>query len=742
MRNVSYFISDNAPSEGDGLSGGEITAWTTFLNDNDILSYALGAGASVGTNQLNPIAYDGRGAGTDTNATTVTDPAQAPFLPSPTTLSPESGTLVPPGSFGADGGFVKSITIDGSTTYVYDPAGDGGNGSIASSGTFSFDTTTNTLTVTLASLATFAINMDDGSYTYTPPASVNSDLIEEIGFTLSDGDFDTASNTLTINVANAELPPIVRDDHVITNIVDGTTIVIPEGALLSNDTGDGALDITSVQNDEGGTAVLNSVEFTPDGLDEVSLIDADFDAGDDGFDYEDGGFGGGNPADGDHVDNPPGSNNTGALNITLGGDDTTMSGRWEQSFTLAAAGDVTIKFDYRLDLNGGFEADEFAQILMSLDGGSATLVHQLAGPNTTTDWQSFEITLVNVAAGSHELALGAFLNKSTNDDEIAEAYFDNVQVIGPGSFSEGSFDYTATDGIGDDDAHVSITGQAGNTITGTGLAEIMLAGSGDDTINAAQNDVLIDGGAGNDTLRISANFNDTSDAQIVRIENILLASGLTLVLDQQSEAGFNVTGSSNADAITLGAGADTVNAGNGNDIVFGGGGADTLVGGSGNDVIVYAAGIASVDGGSNSSNNLLTAGNRGDVLSVGGSVDFTALADSFEGIETISMLASDGSAGNSTVTLNITDVLDMADSGNADLGTNYSSVDALRIDGSAGDVLNLGNDAGTWLVATGTTGVPAGYTAYSHVTSGAVSSVNEDAYLFVATGISVNGVGV
>ena len=159
-------------------------------------------------------------------------------------------------------------------------------------------------------------------------------------------------------------------------------------------------------------------------------------------------------------------------------------------------------------------------------------------------------------------------------------------------------------------------------------------------------------------------------------------------------------------------------------------------------MIVYAAGVASVDGGSNSSNNLLTAGNRGDVLSVGGSVDFTALADSFEGIETISMLASDGSAGNSTITLNITDVLDMADSGNADLGTNYSSVDALRIDGSAGDVLNLGNDAGTWLVATGTTGVPAGYTAYSHVTSGAVSSVNEDAYLFVATGISVNGVGV
>ena len=48
---------------------------------------------------------------------------------------------------------------------------------------------------------------------------------------------------------------------------------------------------------------------------------------------------------------------------------------------------------------------------------------------------------------------------------------------------------------------------------------------------------------------------------------------------------------------------------------------------------------------------------------------------------------------------------------------------------------------GTWLLATGATGIPAGYTAYSHVTSGAAPNANEDAYLFVATGLTVNGVG-
>ena len=44
-------------------------------------------------------------------------------------------------------------------------------------------------------------------------------------------------------------------------------------------------------------------------------------------------------------------------------------------------------------------------------------------------------------------------------------------------------------------------------------------------------------------------------------------------------------------------------------------------------------------------------------------------------------------------------------------------------------------------MATGATGVPDGYTAYSHVTSGLIPSANEDAYLFVMTGVAVNGVG-
>ena len=119
----------------------------------------------------------------------------------------------------------------------------------------------------------------------------------------------------------------------------------------------------------------------------------------------------------------------------------------------------------------------------------------------------------------------------------------------------------------------------------------------------------------------------------------------------------------NNDEILVGtSAAETIDGGGGNNILIGGGGADTLIGGTGEDVIVYAAGVSFISGG-HGQVDLRAQDSRGDVLSVEGTVDFTSLGDVFEDIETISMLAKDGSNGNSTITLDITDVLDLADSG-------------------------------------------------------------------------------
>jgi Ca2+-binding RTX toxin-like protein len=209
------------------------------------------------------------------------------------------------------------------------------------------------------------------------------------------------------------------------------------------------------------------------------------------------------------------------------------------------------------------------------------------------------------------------------------------------------------------------------------------------------------------------------------------------------ETGAAPMAGDNDDEILVGtSAAETINGGGGNDILIGGGGADTLIGGNGDDVLVYAAGVSSITGGSTGLVDLRAADQRGDVLSVEGTVDFTSLDDVFDDIETISMLAKDGSDGNSTITLDITDVLDLADSAIAAFAVSgFDSKSAIRIDGTSGDVVNLGPDPGTWLLATGATGVPDGYTAYSHVTSGSLANTNEDAYLFVLTGITVNGIG-
>ena len=333
-----------------------------------------------------------------------------------------------------------------------------------------------------------------------------------------------------------------------------------------------------------------------------------------------------------------------------------------------------------------------------------------------------------------------------------------------GDPADASFDYRLTDGDGDtDEATQPITVIAGTekVVANDDIVRTAASGDGSTTVvpewALLHNDVSTSG----NPLDITAlgTFSDLNSTSLATNPG-----SVTIVNNDTDGGSFNYTATgggetdtagvtveidtgdmsgSGADEILVGtAGAQTIDGKGGEDILIGGTG-DTLIGGSGDDLIVYTAGLASVDGESNSSSNLLQDGNRSDVLSVSGTVDFTALADVFEDIETISMLARDGSAGNSTITLNIADVLDMADSGNANPGGDgFGAADALRIDGSAGDVVNLGPDAGTWLLATGATGTPTGYVAYSHVTSGSVASVNEDAYLFVATGVTVNGVGV
>ncbi len=256
-QNVSYFLSDGDPTvssdwpqipgtqSANGIQANEQAVWESFLTTNKIVSFGLGI-PNVGTPaNLDPIAFDpASGAQLADTPIIVTDPSKLAnalvFTIPPVTGGVLNGAVgATPNSFGADGGFVRSITVDG-VTYTFNPAANGGAGGITTSGggSFTYDGTTRTLTVdtdTNAVGGELAMVMTTGAFTFQPSAGFSS---KSVGFVLVDRDGDTASSAINFSAAGGpDHPPIVRDDHVITNISggSGTNIVIPDYALLYND---------------------------------------------------------------------------------------------------------------------------------------------------------------------------------------------------------------------------------------------------------------------------------------------------------------------------------------------------------------------------------------------------------------------------------------------------------------------------------------------------------------------------
>lgn len=157
-----------------------------------------------------------------------------------------------------------------------------------------------------------------------------------------------------------------------------------------------------------------------------------------------------------------------------------------------------------------------------------------------------------------------------------------------------------------------------------------------------------------------------------------------------------------------------------------------------------------VDGGGNPDDDMLSPGNRGDVIILSGNNDFTKIPGKFSNVETLTMRNAEGSIRNSSIILDVFAVIKMAKTGNADpADPGYGKRPALHIDGDSGDRVYLKRDRGdappslgrqdNWLQAPGNgeNGVPAGYDLYVHVTDGTDPSVNENAYLLIERGIKV-----
>ncbi len=282
-QNIGYFFSDGAPNPGLELDANETLAWTNFLNAQDINSLALGLGTGVTATNLNPLAYNGTSTGTEANAIIVTDLAQLPPILRDTIVVPNSGDLTggvisgASSGFGADGGHMNDITVDG-VKYTFDVA----HNSVvttAAAGTYTFDAVTHQLKVNTVLGGQFAIDMDDGKYTYTPPVLKTSGSSENIGFTLidNDGDLDTSNSHLTINIVPPAQGSTLQLTASTTAIADATRGLHGEFFGYNNDpdksTGitynvqtqdntvgnlDNISDITSVINGRQGSNIVGT----------------------------------------------------------------------------------------------------------------------------------------------------------------------------------------------------------------------------------------------------------------------------------------------------------------------------------------------------------------------------------------------------------------------------------------------------------------------------------------------------
>ena len=203
----------------------------------------------------------------------------------------------------------------------------------------------------------------------------------------------------------------------------------------------------SVTVSDGTTST--TVQFDWNVTNGTVITSTGFTSGSEGFNYRDDAFRGTRqPGYASGAHRPNGGFAGGGLEVTVGGQDNAtvngMSGAWRTQFSLSSSGQTTLELRYKLTQASDYESDEFSQLLVALDGSLkgqngndyiARLVgNGNGGGERTTDWQTVELDLGTLAAGSHTLDLGLYNNKKTYNNESSQAWFDDVTIIQrPGS---------------------------------------------------------------------------------------------------------------------------------------------------------------------------------------------------------------------------------------------------------------------------------------------------------------------
>ncbi|MEA9979921.1 type I secretion C-terminal target domain-containing protein, partial [Pseudomonas sp. CCC3.2] len=594
-QNVAYFLSDGNPTHNENIGTADEISWKAFLDANDIKAYAIGLGSGISNTYLDPLAYDGS-THTDTNAVLVTDLSALDAVLSGTVQGvPITGSLMTGGTFGADGGFIKTIVVDG-TSYSYDSKANHGQGGVsvvgASHGTF--DTTTNSITVASHNGGTLVVDMDNGEYTYTPPKVGTTALTETFGFVASDNDGDLAGANLLVNV-NPNAPPVAVADNVITNILS-PTITVPAALLLANDTDPNGDKLTASPTTFTTGWAAKGADFTALNANPIN-------------------FGGTSNSSANELKTVERSdffNSAGALTALV-----VLNGYLGAANAVAANAqdlyNVTLHKGETVTLHNSQDETHVSMQWQDINGVFSTVAN--GHSFTATDDGVYHLHVTNIVNTSGSAASAT----------AAESYQLQMTVNYSGAqdlTSDSHGTYTANDGHGGTSvADVTLHYQAGNTLQGTNHNDVLIGGpgsvhlhggDGNDVLQAGSgnselfgdngNDILIsgpgndllDGGAGNNTASYAnATAGVHVDLSIITAQNTLGAGTDTLAnIDNLIGSHFNDTliGDSGSNIINGGLGDDILNGGGGDDILIGGLGNNTLTGGSGNDTFKWEQG--------------------------------------------------------------------------------------------------------------------------------------------------------
>jgi Ca2+-binding RTX toxin-like protein len=408
--------------------------------------------------------------------------------------------------------------------------------------------------------------------------------------------------TLPVEVYPAPQP---GQDVILTNVPLGEPIVVPEWALLRNDTGVTPADVLQII----GLAPFGAMvlPFTPTSAtdDPIGLIDLGGFAN--AFTYT--------------LTNGTSEEDGGGYILTAAGT-TVTSGEFPEILVGSSAGDALFgdAGDDTLfgnDGNDTLQGGDGDDILVggagvdTLDGGQGAdryLVGAGDGVDVYRDSGSDSLEIDRILATADDLAITVAhdpfetFTGQTGIEEISADGHTNVTIAG--TAGNDVLDFTATTltgiaAIDGGDGHDGITGSAG--------ADRIIGGAGLDSLDGrGGNDTLL-GGADRDNLR-GGDGDDTLDG---------------------GDGNDSLSGEDGEDTLLGGAGNDDLDGGFGNDLLDGGDGDDQLFdgGGANADVLIGGLGVDSLFGSDGSDLYLVGPGDGRNIYSdTGDSIDFDRIA--------------------------------------------------------------------------------------------------------------------